>query len=88
MTSIGTLFAFILVCIGVVVLRKKNPDFPRAFRTPFVPVIPFLGIAICLLMMFSLGIDNWLRLVIWLALGLAIYFLYGVKHSKLRQSAK
>lgn len=88
MTSIGTLFAFILVCIGVVVLRKRNPDFPRAFRTPFVPVIPFLGIAICLMMMYSLGIDNWLRLFIWLFIGLAIYFLYGVKHSKLRKNAK
>ena len=88
MTSIGTLFAFILVCIGVVVLRKKNPDFPRAFRTPFVPVIPFLGIAICLMMMYSLGIDNWLRLGIWLLVGLVIYFLYGAKHSKLRQNSK
>lgn len=88
MTSIGTLFAFILVCIGVVVLRKRNPDFPRAFRTPFVPVIPFLGVGICLMMMYSLGIDNWLRLIIWLLVGLAIYFLYGVKHSKLRQSSK
>lgn len=88
MTSIGTLFAFILVCIGVVVLRKRSPDFPRAFRTPFVPVIPFLGIAICLMMMYSLGIDNWLRLFIWLFIGLAIYFLYGVKHSKLRKNAK
>jgi APA family basic amino acid/polyamine antiporter len=88
MTSIGTLFAFILVCVGVVVLRKKNPDFPRAFRTPFVPVVPFLGIAICLMMMYSLGIDNWLRLIIWLLVGLAIYFLYGAKHSKLRQRSK
>ena len=88
MTSIGTLFAFILVCVGVVVLRKKNPDFPRAFRTPFVPVVPFLGIAICLMMMYSLGIDNWLRLIIWLLVGLAIYFLYGAKHSKLRQNSK
>ena len=88
MTSIGTLFAFILVCVGVVVLRKKNPDFPRAFRTPFVPVIPFLGIAICLMMMYSLGIDNWLRLGIWLLVGLVIYFLYGAKHSKLRQNSK
>jgi APA family basic amino acid/polyamine antiporter len=87
MTSIGTLFAFILVCIGVLVLRKKNPDVPRPFRTPFVPVVPLLGIAICSAMMYSLGEDNWLRLVIWLAIGLAIYFLYGVKHSRLRQSS-
>ena len=87
MTSIGTLFAFILVCIGVVVLRKKNPDVPRPFRTPWVPVIPFLGIAICSVMMYSLGEDNWLRLVIWLAIGLAIYFLYGAKHSRLRRES-
>jgi APA family basic amino acid/polyamine antiporter len=87
MTSIGTLFAFILVCIGVVVLRKKNPDVPRPFRTPFVPVVPFLGIGICSAMMYSLGEDNWLRLVIWLAIGLAIYFLYGAKHSRLRRES-
>jgi len=87
MTSIGTLFAFILVCIGVIVLRKQKPEFFRPFRAPFVPVIPLLGIGICLAMMYSLGLDNWLRLLVWLVVGLTIYSLYGVKHSKLRRGS-
>jgi APA family basic amino acid/polyamine antiporter len=87
MTSIGTLFAFILVCIGVIVLRKQKPEFSRPFKTPFVPVIPLLGIGICLAMMYSLGLDNWLRLLVWLVVGLTIYSLYGVKHSKLRRGS-
>lgn len=85
MTSIGTLLAFVMVCLGVIILRKKQPDAPRAFRTPWVPVVPVLGILTCAVMMFSLPGDTWLRLVIWLALGLLIYFLYGKKHSKLRK---
>lgn len=88
MTSIGTLFAFILVCAGVIILRKRNPDFPRAFKTPLVPLVPILGILICLMMMYSLGVDNWLRLVVWLLVGLAIYLVYGLKHSKLRHGSK
>ena len=88
MTSIGTLFAFILVCAGVIILRKRNPDFPRAFKTPLVPLVPILGILICLMMMYSLGAENWLRLIVWLLVGLAIYFAYGVKHSKLRSGSK
>jgi len=88
MTSIGTLFAFILVCAGVIILRKRNPDFPRAFKTPLVPLVPVLGILICLMMMYSLGVDNWLRLIVWLLVGLAIYLVYGVKHSKLRHGSK
>jgi len=87
MTSIGTLFAFILVCIGVIVLRKRRPDLVRSFKTPCVPVVPVLGIVICLMMMYSLGVDNWLRLVLWLGVGLVIYFQYGVKHSKLRKGS-
>jgi APA family basic amino acid/polyamine antiporter len=85
MTSIGTLLAFILVCIGVIVLRKKHPEVPRSFKTPWVPVVPILGIATCLLMMVSLPADTWIRLFVWLAIGLVIYFTYGKKNSKLRQ---
>lgn len=84
MTSIGTLFAFILVCIGVLVMRKKMPDAPRAFRTPFVPVVPILGIATCLFMMVFLPGDTWIRLIVWLIIGLAIYFGYSRYHSKLQ----
>ncbi|MGC4057904.1 MAG: amino acid permease [Chitinophagaceae bacterium] len=83
MTSIGTLFAFILVCAAVIILRKTDPDLPRQFRTPLVPFLPIVGIIVCGLMIFGLGMENWLRLIIWLALGLVIYFSYGRKHSKL-----
>lgn len=83
MTSIGTLFAFILVCAAVIILRKTDPDLPRQFKTPFVPALPIAGIIVCGTMIFGLGLENWLRLIIWLALGLLIYFLYGRKHSKL-----
>jgi len=85
MTSIGTLFAFILVCIGVLVLRKKMPNAPRAFRTPLVPVVPVLGIGTCLFMMVFLPGDTWIRLIVWLIIGLLIYFGYSRHHSKLRQ---
>ena len=88
MTSIGTLLAFILVCIGVLVLRKTMPDAPRAFRTPLVPVVPILGIATCLFMMVFLPGDTWLRLIIWLLIGFAIYFGYSRYHSKLRNPGK
>jgi APA family basic amino acid/polyamine antiporter len=74
MTSIGTMFAFVIVCGGVVVLRRRSPEIPRPFRTPWVPVVPVLGIAINLLMMFGLGLSNWARLIGWLAIGLVIYF--------------
>ncbi|MFT3827518.1 MAG: amino acid permease [Chitinophagaceae bacterium] len=88
MTSIGTLLAFVMVCLGVLILRKKQPDIPRAFKTPFVPVVPILGIATCLLMMFSLPADTWLRLIIWLAIGFAVYFGYGRKHSRLGKAQR
>jgi APA family basic amino acid/polyamine antiporter len=77
MTSIGTLFAFVIVCAGVWVMRRKNPAQERPFRTPWVPVVPILGIVANLALMYSLGTSNWLRLGIWLAIGQAIYFLYG-----------
>jgi APA family basic amino acid/polyamine antiporter len=86
MTSIGTLLAFVMVCLGVIILRVKQPDIPRAFKTPFVPVVPILGILTCLLMMFSLPLDTWIRLIVWLLIGFAIYFGYGRRHSKLRNS--
>ena len=83
MTSIGTLFAFILVCIGVWVMRKKMPEIPRAFKTPMVPLIPILGIATCLFMMVFLPMDTWIRLLVWMLIGLDIYLVYGAKHSNL-----
>ena len=83
MTSIGTLFAFILVCISVIVLRKTEPTMQRAFKTPFVPFVPILGIVVCLAMIYGLGWTNWLRLLVWLALGLVIYFVYSKKNSRL-----
>lgn len=85
MTSIGTLFAFILVCIAVIVLRKTNPEMPRVFKTPLVPLVPILGIITCGAMIFGLGVENWLRLIVWLAIGLVIYFGYSRKHSKLNK---
>jgi APA family basic amino acid/polyamine antiporter len=81
MTSIGTLFAFVIVCGAVIVMRRTNPNAARPFRAPLVPLVPILGIAICLLLMFSLPYENWVRLIIWLAVGLLIYFLYGKKRS-------
>ena len=83
MTSIGTLFAFILVCIGVWVMRKKMPELPRAFKTPMVPLIPILGIFTCLFMMVFLPMDTWIRLLVWMLIGLDIYLVYGAKHSHL-----
>lgn len=85
MTSIGTLFAFILVCVAVIVLRKTDPQLPRQFKTPLVPIVPILGIVICAAMIFGLGWTNWLRLVGWLALGFLIYFGYSRHHSKLQK---
>jgi len=81
--SIGTLLAFALVCAGVLVLRRTQPGLPRPFRTPWVPLVPVLGILICVLQMFSLPNITWLNLAIWLALGFAVFFGYSRKHSKL-----
>jgi APA family basic amino acid/polyamine antiporter len=83
MTSIGTLFAFILVCAGVWVMRVKRPDLPRAFRAPVLPLVSTLGILVCGAMIFGLGWTNWLRLAVWLLLGLVVYFAYGRSHSAL-----
>lgn len=83
MTSIGTLFAFTLVCAGVLVVRRTMPDAPRSFKTPFVPLVPVLGIITCLCMMLFLPADTWIRLVVWMLIGLDIYAVYGTRHSKL-----
>jgi basic amino acid/polyamine antiporter, APA family len=83
MTSIGTLFAFMLVCAGVWILRVRRPDIPRAFTVPAVPVVSILGIIVCGAMIYGLGWTNWLRLLVWLIIGLFIYFLYGRRHSLL-----
>jgi len=83
MTSIGTLLAFLMVCVGILILRKTNPEAKRPFRVPFVPLIPILGILTCIAMMVFLPWETWLRLAVWLVIGLAIYFWYGKKHSKL-----
>src|SRR5690606_3129429 len=81
MVSIGTLFAFVLVCIGIWVLRVKNPDAPRTFKVPMVPLIPILGVLTCLFMMVFLPLDTWIRLFVWMAIGVAIYFAYSRYHS-------
>jgi APA family basic amino acid/polyamine antiporter len=83
MTSIGTLFAFILVCIGIWVMRRKMPELPRSFKTPLVPLVPILGIFTCLFMMVFLPMDTWIRLLVWMLIGMDIYLAYGAKHSQL-----
>ncbi|MGH7996426.1 MAG: amino acid permease [Opitutaceae bacterium] len=86
LVSIGTLLAFVIVCCGIVILRHTRPDLPRPFRTPWVPVVPILGAIICLVQMLALPVDTWLRLIIWMALGLVCYFWYGRRHSKLARA--
>jgi APA family basic amino acid/polyamine antiporter len=88
LVSIGTLLAFAIVCISIVVLRKTKPDLQRPFRTPFVPVIPILGALICLTQMAALPLDTWARLIVWMALGFLIYFTYGIRNSKLRKEMR
>jgi APA family basic amino acid/polyamine antiporter len=83
LTNIGTLFAFVIVCAAVLIMRRINPDAPRPFRCPLVPLVPVLGIVACLLLMFSLPAANWWRLFVWLGIGLIIYFSYGRYHSHL-----
>jgi APA family basic amino acid/polyamine antiporter len=85
LTNIGTLFAFVLVCLGVIVLRRKDRNRPRPFRVPMVPIFPLLGVLFCGALMLSLPILTWIRFFVWLVLGLLIYFLYSVRHSRLRQ---
>ena len=85
LTNIGTLFAFILVCLGVMALRRSAPERQRPFRVPFVPLFPILGTIFCLVLMLSLPVETWLRFFIWLGIGMFIYFFYGVSHSNLRR---
>jgi APA family basic amino acid/polyamine antiporter len=83
----GTLLAFLVVCVAVPLMRRTHPDVPRPFRTPFVPLLPILGALACLVLMLSLPSENWLRLLVWLVIGLAIYFGYGRRHSHLAREA-
>jgi basic amino acid/polyamine antiporter, APA family len=83
LTNIGTLFAFVIVCGAVLIMRRTNPEANRPFRCPMVPVVPILGIVMCLVLMFSLPAANWYRLLVWLGIGLLIYFGYGRYHSTL-----
>ncbi|HVK44376.1 MAG TPA: amino acid permease [Micropruina sp.] len=83
MVNIGTLTAFIMVSIGVVVLRKKRPDLPRSFKVPFSPVLPILSAVICLYLTLNLSVETWLRFLIWLAIGVVIYFAYGYRNARL-----
>jgi APA family basic amino acid/polyamine antiporter len=82
LVAIGTLLAFVIVCIGVLALRYTRPNIPRPFRTPLVPLVPILGVLICGYMMYGLPGDTWIRLIVWMVLGLLIYFLYGRSHSR------
>jgi len=84
LVSIGTLLAFVIVCIGVLVLRYHNPEIPRVFRTPWVPFVPIAGALVTLLQMVFLPFDTWMRLFVWMAIGIFIYFFYSRKHSRLR----
>ena len=86
LVNIGTLFAFVLVNIGVIVLRRTRPDLKRGFRVPFVPVFPIIGTLLCLYLMRYLDRDTWIRFVVWLAIGVVIYFVYGRRHSRLRRA--
>jgi APA family basic amino acid/polyamine antiporter len=88
MTSIGTLLAFVIVCVGIIIMRKTHPHVPRPYRTPLVPLVPILGVAVCLAMMVSLDLDTWIRLVVWLGIGLAIYFGYSRHNSHLNTAKK
>lgn len=85
LVNIGTLFAFLIVNVGVIVLRRTQPDLDRRFKVPFVPVLPIVGGALCVYLMFQLPASTWVRFGVWMALGLAIYTLYGHRHSKLRR---
>jgi APA family basic amino acid/polyamine antiporter len=87
LVNIGTLLAFVLVCLGIVVLRRTRPDLQRPFKTPFVPVLPVLGALMCLGLMLTLPLDTWIRLGLWMAIGLGVYFGYGRRHSTLATGA-
>jgi APA family basic amino acid/polyamine antiporter len=85
LVSIGTLLAFVIVCAGVLVLRQTDPQIERPFRAPLYPWVPLAGMAACGYLMYGLPIDTWARLIVWMALGLLIYFAYGRRHSRVQQ---
>jgi APA family basic amino acid/polyamine antiporter len=87
LVSIGTLFAFAIVCAGVLVLRIKQPEVERPFRTPAVNIVAPLGVLSALGLMAFLPGDTWIRLIVWMAIGLVIYFVYGIRHSRISQGA-
>ena len=87
LVNIGTLFAFVLVNIGVIILRRTRPDMPRPYRVPLSPVLPILGVLFAVYLMSDLPLDTWIRFVVWLVIGMAIYFLYGYRNSRLRREA-
>ena len=86
LVSIGTLLAFVIVCAGVWVLRKRRPDLPRPFKTPWIPFVPIMGMVVSFGLMASLPLGTWIRLIVWLIIGMAIYFGYSIKHSKVQQT--
>jgi APA family basic amino acid/polyamine antiporter len=86
LVSIGTLLAFVIVCAGVIVLRRNQPNIPRPFRTPLVPLVPILGILVCGYMMYALPLDTWIRLIVWMLAGIIIYFTYGRRHSRVQRA--
>jgi APA family basic amino acid/polyamine antiporter len=88
LVSIGTLMAFVIVSLGIIFLRKNRPDLKAAFRTPGVPAVPILSALVSFALMYGLSAETWLRLVIWMAIGLVIYFAYGYSHSELRKSGQ
>jgi amino acid transporter len=88
LVNIGALLAFTIVCTAVLIMRRSNPDAPRPFRCPLVPLIPLLGIALCLLVMSSLPVDSWLQLIVWLFIGFAVYFAYGRHPSVLARAGQ
>jgi APA family basic amino acid/polyamine antiporter len=88
LVNIGTLMAFVVVCAAVMIMRRTHPEVYRPFRTPFMPAVPLLGIVVNVGLMFSLGWENWLRLAVWLVIGLVFYFGYGRKHSKLAHTRR
>ena len=85
MVNIGTLLAFVIVCTAVLILRRTSPAQPRPFRTPWVPLVPALGILFNGYMMYKLGWVNWARLIIWLVVGMVVYFTYSIRNSKVQQ---
>jgi basic amino acid/polyamine antiporter, APA family len=85
LVDIGTLFAFLIVNVGVIVLRRTRPDLDRGFRVPWVPVVPIIGALLCFYLMKQLTVETWLRFIVWLLAGLAIYSVYGRRHSRLQR---